>query len=452
MEAEYEALCTAHIPMLKRYLFHKISNAADGEDVLQDTLLAAYRGFDKLRDKAFFKSWLIGIAARKCVDYYKAKAKRLEIPLDEVSGTVLNDRGTEETAMMVNDALDRLRHKDKQILYLFYIRGYNHKDIAAKLEIPIGTVKSRISKAKENFRMHYVGATAPGRPDVAKSERRNNTNHHSASQLFQRRPRAVAPTIKGDVTMTKFPPTMPAFTIEKSNQPPFEVSFLEISGWLLVPRVGEKTSFAFYDDPDQRYTGMHTMHCTRESEIHGIPCVQVECSYTDENGQVSDVHSKFMRMTDTHTSYVAEMRMRDNTFCFGSFYDDAWLKNYEIGENNIGREIAQRAKGITVLNDDGSFTVAKDECPDIFGRYTVQLNGRSYDTVAILEIDTNVLTIAYVDQNGRTVLHRRYNRFDWNIERYKISSWLEKLPDSEVLLVNGDKYVHWYDCISDYVM
>ena len=419
METAYEALCAAHIPMLKRYLFHKVSNPADAEDILQDILLAAYKNFDKLRDKVFFKGWIIGIASHKCVDYYKAKAKRLEIPLDEVSGTMFNDRGT-ETAMMVNDALNKLRHRDKQILYLFFIRGYNQKDIAAKLGIPIGTVKSRISKAKENFKLQYIGATVP--------------------------------TIKGDVTMKKFPATMPKFTIEKSSLPPFDVKFIEISGWLMVPRVGEKSCFAFYDDPDQRYTGMHTMHCVREAEIHGIPCVQVECSYTDENGNVSDQHTKFMRTTETHTYYVAEMKIRDNTFCFGSFYDDAWLANYEIGENNIGREIDQKAKGITVLNGDGSFTVAKDECPDIFGRYKVEIFGRVYDTVAILEIDTDVLTIAYVDKNGRTVLHRRYNRFNWNLERYKISSWTEKLPDSEVLLVNGEKYVHWYDCISDYVM
>ena len=152
---EYEALCHAHLNMLKRYLFHKISNPTDAEDILQDILLAAYKGFDKLQDKAMFKSWVIGIASNKCVDYYKARAKRLEIPLDEISGTkIVDNRGT-ETAMMVNDTLSLLRDKDKQILYLFYIRGYNQKDIAAKLGIPLGTVKSRISTAKESFKAMY---------------------------------------------------------------------------------------------------------------------------------------------------------------------------------------------------------------------------------------------------------------------------------------------------------
>jgi RNA polymerase sigma-70 factor (ECF subfamily) len=151
----YEALCHAHINVLQRYLFHKVSNPADREDLLQDILLAAYSGFDRLKDKALFKSWLIGIASNKCVDYYKAKAKRLEIPLDEIHGSAADHHGV-ETALMVNDALGRLREKDKQILYLFYLRGYNQKDIAAKLGIPLGTVKSRISAAKENFKTAYL--------------------------------------------------------------------------------------------------------------------------------------------------------------------------------------------------------------------------------------------------------------------------------------------------------
>ena len=422
---EYEALCLTHLNMLKRYLFHKISSPADAEDVLQDILLAAYNGFDRLRDKTMFKSWLIGIASNKCVDYYKTKAKKLEIPLDEISGSMIDHHGI-ETAMMVNDTLNMLRGKDKQILYLFYIRGYSQKDIAVKLGIPIGTVKSRISTAKENFKAVYSQNV----------EDTDNTHK------------------KGEVIMNaknKFPAMMPKLTIEKMNEKPFDVKFEEIPGWLIIPRVGEKTSFAFYDDPDGRFTGMHTMNCIREAEVHGIPCVQVETEYVDEAGQVGDKHSKFMRLTDTHVSYVAEMRVQDNVFHFGSFYDDGWLKNYEVGENNIGREIDQTTKGIATLNDDGTITVTKEECPDIIGRYKVEIGGRSYDTVAILEVCEGLMTILYVDKNGRTVLFRRYNRFDWKFDRYK-ALWTDKLPNSEVLIVNGEKYVHWYDCISDYVM
>lgn len=420
--AEFERLCLPHLNMLKRYVFHKISDYSDAEDILQDVLLSAFEGFAKLKDKDMFKSWIIGIASHKCVDYYKAKAKKLEIPLDEISVCAVDSHGA-ETAMLVNDTLNLMRDKDKQMLYLFYIKGYNQKDIALKLGIPLGTVKSRINTAKGNFKTAY-----PYPPSAEKGEFFMSSSSKNKA----------------------FPKFMPELKIEKANEPPFKVKYEEIPGWLIIPRVGEKSSFAFYDDPDKHLTGVHSMDCVREAVIHGVPCVQVDVTEDDEEGQITR-HTKFMRLTETHASYVAEMKIQGNSFYFGSFYDDEWLSRYEVGENNIGREINQEAKGIAYINDDGTITVDKEECPDIIGRYNVKIGSRSFDTVALLEICGGIMTILYVDQNGRTVLFRRYNRFNWKTDRYK-ALWTEKLPDSEVLIVNNDKYVHWYDCISDYVL
>jgi len=325
-----------------------------------------------------------------------------------------------ETAALVNDTLGLLRGKDQQVLYLFYIMGYNQRDIATKLGVPLGTVKSRVSAAKENFKTAY--------PDP---------------------PRAK----KGDLSMSMsshaFPKVMPGVSIEKANEPPFKVKCEEVPGWFIVPRVGERTSFAFYDEPDKRLTGVNSMACVREAVIHGIPCVQVNVE-EEEEGRIAK-HARFMRLTDTHASCVAEMRIQEDTFVFSSFYDDEWLSRYEVGENNIGREIEQEAKGIARVNPDGSITAGREECPDIIGRYTVRIGVRSFATVALLEICGGIMTIVYVDQKGRTVLFRRYNSYNWKTDRYK-ALWTEKLPASEVLLINSERYVHWYDCIGDYVL
>jgi len=248
-----------------------------------------------------------------------------------------------------------------------------------------------------------------------------------------------------------FPKVIPDLKIEKMNDAPFSVQLEEMPGWLVIPRVGEKLSFAFYDDPDKHYTGIHTMTCIREAVVHGIPCVQVEVDYEDAEGNTEPTYSTFLRMTQTHVSFVAEMKIQDDSFYFGSFFDDEWVKRYEIGENNIGREIQQEAKGIATINDDATITVSKEGCPDILGRYKVEIGDNSFDTVAILEVVDGMFTISYVDQSGRTVLFRRYNRFNWQTDQYK-ALWTEQLPNSEVLLVNNEKYVHWYDCISDYIL
>lgn len=57
----------------------------------------------------------------------------------------------------------------------------------------------------------------------------------------------------------------------------------------------------------------------------------------------------------------------------------------------------------------------------------------------------------YLDKNGRTVLFRRFNRNDWAVDCYK-KAWSEMLPENEKLTVNGETYVHWYDCISTYIL
>ena len=62
-----------------------------------------------------------------------------------------------------------------------------------------------------------------------------------------------------------------------------------------------------------------------------------------------------------------------------------------------------------------------------------------------------VVSEQYIDQKGRTVLWRRFNRDDWAMESFGGGLWSERLPDNERLTVNGETYVHWYDCVSDYV-
>ena len=65
---EFETLLEASRTALVRWIFAHIGNRADAEDVLQDTCLAAVRGFSELRNKASFLPWILGIARKKCAD------------------------------------------------------------------------------------------------------------------------------------------------------------------------------------------------------------------------------------------------------------------------------------------------------------------------------------------------------------------------------------------------
>ena len=88
----------------------------------------------------------------------------------------------------------------------------------------------------------------------------------------------------------------------------------------------------------------------------------------------------------------------------------------------------------------------------VVGRYTVTIGGKEYDTVCVLDACTFydcIASEAYLDKNGRTVLWRRFNRDDWALKHFGPKTWSERLPENERLIINGETYVHWYDCATD---
>ena len=153
---EFDALLQDNIVLLQRYVNFKVNNKHDAEDLIQDICLAATVGFDSLKNISSFKAWLFGIAKHKCNDYYRQKSKNMNIPLDSLPESALSIGRfgiTEQSG--VRDTLDTLSDKEKQILYLYFFMDLSQEDIAKKLSVPLGTVKSRLHYAKEKFKQHY---------------------------------------------------------------------------------------------------------------------------------------------------------------------------------------------------------------------------------------------------------------------------------------------------------
>ena len=119
--SEFERLLQENLVPLQRYVNFKIGSKHDAEDVIQEVCLAAMEKFETLNDPSSFKAWLIGIANHKCKDYYRRKAKKMQISLEALSGVALSSGrfGVTEQSV-VHDTLDALGDKEKQILYLYY--------------------------------------------------------------------------------------------------------------------------------------------------------------------------------------------------------------------------------------------------------------------------------------------------------------------------------------------
>jgi len=394
------------------------------------TDLSAYRKFPQLKNKDAFKPWIISIARNKCNDYFRAKAALMEISIEELSQQELSaGRLGISVVRTVRETLDRLGDKDKQILYLYFWKELPQTEIAKLLDIPVGTVKSRLFTAKQHFKNKYPYQT--------------------------QKP-------KGDTTMQKLPEYIPDYTIERLDAEPFSVRWEELQGWLIVPRVGQKLTWGMYDFPERKRTEYTEMEVVGKAEVHGIEGVEVVAMQFDpadyyRTGALDRVERRFVaQLTDTHSRYLAETHMEDGVRKCYTFLDgEAFLNNWGFGEDNCGNEVDLHPKGL--LHREGNCVTGTipREVVDVVGRYRVTIAGKSYDTICVMDIECfndAVASEQYVDQNGRTVLWRRFNRDDWAIDRFGGKTWSEKFPDNERITINGETYVHWYDCISDYIL
>lgn len=72
---EFSLLLKENKGSIERFIYYKIPNKEDGEDLLQEVLITGYKSFSKLESKEKFKSWMLSIAANKCNDFYRKRFK-----------------------------------------------------------------------------------------------------------------------------------------------------------------------------------------------------------------------------------------------------------------------------------------------------------------------------------------------------------------------------------------
>lgn len=421
---EFEKLLEAERVSVERFVRFRISSKADADDVLQETYVAAYQKLHQLRNKDAFKAWIISIARNKCNDFFREKAAHYEIPMDELTEKEVSD-GRHGVSMVstVRETLSLLGDRDKQILYLYFWKEMPQAEIARLLHIPIGTVKSRLHTAKQNFKNMY-----PYHADLS----------------------------KGDHRMKRLPEKIPEYQIEESTEAPFAVKWEELMGWFLVPKLGEKISWGMYDVPSRKCSHVYDMQVTGKARVHGIEGVELtarEASYSDKNDMIN--RTFVAQLTDTHCRYLAALRNDGDIRNYITFLDgDEFMPAWGFGKDNCGNETNLAPKGDIKRNGAIVTSADKDFLLDIVGRYTVTIGGKRYDTVCVMDIETynsGVVSEQFLDQNGKTILWRRFNRDDWAIDHYKMK-WSEQLPENDRLRINGTTYVHWYDCITDYVL
>ena len=136
----------------------------DAEDVFQDVFTRIYTRLDSLRDESALRPWIAQLTRRRCLD---AIAAQRELPADELAEEGSTDLGEIEEAFEVREALASLSGNCQDILDRFFARDQSYRTIADELEIPSGTIASRIARCLGRLR-----ETLEGRNQAARGSRK----------------------------------------------------------------------------------------------------------------------------------------------------------------------------------------------------------------------------------------------------------------------------------------
>ena len=156
------------IPRLRRYARALVGDRASADDLVQDTLERAWTKFHLYRAGTDLRAWLFTVMHNVHVNRVRA-ARNTEVLDDGMPE--LAESGAQVDVLMVRDldrAIVRLPQEQREVLLLVALEDMSYDQAAQTLGIPVGTVMSRLSRAREKLRMMMLGLPASAKLTVVK--------------------------------------------------------------------------------------------------------------------------------------------------------------------------------------------------------------------------------------------------------------------------------------------
>jgi RNA polymerase sigma-70 factor (ECF subfamily) len=175
-ELAWEALVRQFQARVFGIAFHYVGNAEDARDLAQEIFIRIYKNLDLCGDEQMFVPWMIRISRNACIDHLRRKKARpaaSDTAVEELIGLRAPGPNPEEHSLadsrkrLIHLAFRKLTALNREVILLREILELPLEDIAAMLKIPLGTVKSRINRARielaERVRALAADAGEPAR-------------------------------------------------------------------------------------------------------------------------------------------------------------------------------------------------------------------------------------------------------------------------------------------------
>ena len=174
MAANFEKEALVHAEALHRFALRLCGNPHDAEDLFQETFLSAYRAFHQYREGTNCKSWLFRIMHNAFRNKWrKASAKATHVAIEQEGGEFIlhNHMMEQDKAYQDNPekqlmdtipseamekALEGLSEEYRSTLLLCDVEGFPYAEVAEILDVPVGTVRSRLSRARSSLQRRLL--------------------------------------------------------------------------------------------------------------------------------------------------------------------------------------------------------------------------------------------------------------------------------------------------------
>ena len=164
------------VARFRRRVFHisyKFTGKHDeAEDLTQEIFLKVFRSLDKFNRDADFSTWLSSVARNYCIDHYRASKREKEVVVEDalaydlapaVSGNPYRALEDQDRRSLVRRGLEQLPGKLREAVVLRDLQGLSYQEMALRLALPEGTVKSRINRGREELARLLLRAQQPSR-------------------------------------------------------------------------------------------------------------------------------------------------------------------------------------------------------------------------------------------------------------------------------------------------
>ncbi len=165
----FEELIAAYQKKVLNLAFRMLGNPADAEDAAQDIFVRVFKSIANFNEESAFSTWLYKISTNVCLDIlrrrkrqnennmvsihqYSSEDEEYELPIEDKAPTPYEEAQKSEAMRALERALTKLAEEQKAVIIMRDIHGLSYEEIAAAMNCSLGTIKSRINRARLSLR------------------------------------------------------------------------------------------------------------------------------------------------------------------------------------------------------------------------------------------------------------------------------------------------------------